>query len=175
MKKMNKYMKTTIITVIILALFTIAQRDKIIEYFEPKCIEEGCTEKVVEGTNYCRWHLISDDNDYSGTYHSGTVTTTTSAYSDNTDGFHSNNDYNNYNNYNSDDNDYDDDSDYTQETTSDNKVYKYHKRIQYDSSEDAYDDGYDDIYDDGDYDYDRYDNDEDYAEGVDDAMAEIDW
>ena len=74
-----------------------------------------------------------------------------------------------------DDNDYDDDSDYTQETTSDNKVYKYHKRIQYDSSEDAYDDGYDDIYDDGDYDYDRYDNDEDYAEGVDDAMAEIDW
>ena len=74
-----------------------------------------------------------------------------------------------------DDNEYDDDSDYTQETTSDNKVYKYHKRIQYDSSEDAYDDGYDDIYDDGDYDYDRYDNDEDYAEGVDDAMAEIDW
>ena len=95
MKKMNKYIKTTIITVIILALFTIAQRDKIIGYFEPKCIEEGCTEKVVEGTNYCRWHLISD--------------------------------------------------------------------------------GYDDIYDDGDYDYDRYDNDEDYAEGVDDAMAEIDW
>ena len=133
MKKMNKYMKTTIITVIILALFTIAQRDKIIGYFEPKCIEEGCTEKVVEGTNYCRWHLISDDNDY------------------------------------------DDDSDYTQETTSDHKVYKYHKRIQYDSSEDAQDDGYDDIYDDGDYDYDRYDNDEDYAEGVDDAMAEIDW
>ena len=78
MKKMNKYMKTTIITVIILALFTIAQRDKIIGYFEPKCIEEGCTEKVVEGTNYCRWHLISDDNDYSDTYHSGTVTTTTS-------------------------------------------------------------------------------------------------
>ena len=39
MKKMNKYMKTTIITVIILALFTIAQRDKIIGYFEPKCIE----------------------------------------------------------------------------------------------------------------------------------------
>ena len=31
------------------------------------------------------------------------------------------------------------------------------------------------VYDDGDYDYDRYDNDEDYAEGVDDAMAEIDW
>ena len=135
MKKMNKYMKTTIITVIILALFTIAQRDKIIGYFEPKCIEEGCTEKVVEGTNYCRWHLISDDNDY------------------------------------------DDDSDYTQETTSDNKVYKYHKRIQYDSSEDAYDDGYDDIYMDDDYDYDRYDRDSDYADGVDDAMDEYgeDW
>ena len=38
----------------------------------------------------------------------------------------------------------------------------------------AYDDGYDDIYIDGDYDYDRYDRDSDYADGVDDAMDEFD-
>ena len=38
----------------------------------------------------------------------------------------------------------------------------------------AYDDGYDDIYMDGDYDYDRYDRDSDYADGVDDAMDEFD-
>ena len=37
--------------------------------------------------------------------------------------------------------------------------------------------GYDDIYMDGDYDYDRYDRDRDYADGVDDAMDEYgeDW
>ena len=39
---------------------------------------------------------------------------------------------------------------------------------------DSYDDGYDDIYMDGDYDYDRYDSDNDYADGVDDAMDEFD-
>lgn len=41
----------------------------------------------------------------------------------------------------------------------------------------TYDDGYDDIYMDGDYDYDRYDSDSDYADGVDDAMDEFgdDW
>lgn len=45
------------------------------------------------------------------------------------------------------------------------------------STYDSYDDGYDDIYMDGDYDYDRYDRDSDYADGVDDAMDELgeDW
>lgn len=36
----------------------------------------------------------------------------------------------------------------------------------------VYDEGYDDIYMNGDYDYDRYDSDDDYAAGVDDAMDE---
>ena len=45
------------------------------------------------------------------------------------------------------------------------------------STYDSYDNGYDDIYMDGDYDYDRYDSDSDYADGVDDAMDETgeDW
>lgn len=38
----------------------------------------------------------------------------------------------------------------------------------------SYDDGYDDIYIDGDYDYDRYYKDSDYADGVDDAMDDLD-
>lgn len=38
----------------------------------------------------------------------------------------------------------------------------------------SFKDGYDDIYMDGDYDYDRYDRDSDYADGVDDAMDEFD-
>lgn len=36
----------------------------------------------------------------------------------------------------------------------------------------SYDDGYNDIYDDADYDWDRYQEDDDYASGVDDAMDE---
>ena len=44
-------------------------------------------------------------------------------------------------------------------------------------SYDSYDEGYDDIYFDEDYDYDRYDKDSDYADGVDDAMDDLeeDW
>ena len=41
----------------------------------------------------------------------------------------------------------------------------------YDSHKD-YDDGYNDIYEEGDYDWDRYQEDDDYASGVDDAMDE---
>ena len=41
------------------------------------------------------------------------------------------------------------------------------------NSYDSYDDGYDDVYMEGDYDYDRYDRDSDYADGVDDAMDEL--
>ena len=37
-----------------------------------------------------------------------------------------------------------------------------------------YDDGYEAIYYDGEYDQDRYDRDPEYAEGVDDAMDELD-
>ena len=38
------------------------------------------------------------------------------------------------------------------------------------SSSNSYDDGYDDYYENGDYDQDRYDNDESYRDRVDDAM-----
>lgn len=45
-----------------------------------------------------------------------------------------------------------------------------HSRNVYDS----YDDGYDDVYDNmGDYDEDRYDEDDDYRDGVDDAIDEF--
>ena len=42
------------------------------------------------------------------------------------------------------------------------------------SSYRSYDDGYDAIYDDGDYDWDRYKTDRNYADGVDDAMDDWD-
>ena len=43
------------------------------------------------------------------------------------------------------------------------------------SSMDSYDDGYNAIYEDDDYDWDRYQSDDDYAAGVDDAMEDEDW
>ena len=44
------------------------------------------------------------------------------------------------------------------------------------STHDSYDDGYEDIYENGDYDWDRYKTDRDYADGVDDAMEDDeDW
>lgn len=39
----------------------------------------------------------------------------------------------------------------------------------------SYDDGYEDVYENDDYDWDRYYSDDDYADGVDDAMDELDW
>lgn len=39
----------------------------------------------------------------------------------------------------------------------------------------SYDEGYEDVYDDDDYDWDRYWSDDEYADGVDDAMEDEDW
>lgn len=39
----------------------------------------------------------------------------------------------------------------------------------------SYDDGYNDVYENDDFDWDRYLEDDDYAEGVDDAMEDLDW
>lgn len=53
----------------------------------------------------------------------------------------------------------------------------YNYDYDYSYTYDSYDDGYDAIYMDGDYDYDRYEYDSEYADGVDDAMDELgeDW
>ena len=57
------------------------------------------------------------------------------------------------------------------------KCYKQDIRSKSKYNYNSYDEGYDDIYMDGDYDYDRYDRDIDYADGADDAMDESgeDW
>ena len=39
----------------------------------------------------------------------------------------------------------------------------------------SYDEGYEDVYENEDYDWDRYYSDDDYADGVDDAMDDLDW
>ena len=65
------------------------------------------------------------------------------------------------------------------DTSTSNSSSKSNYNYDYDYSYtyDSYDDGYDAIYMDGDYDYDRYEYDSEYADGVDDAMDELgdDW
>lgn len=62
---------------------------------------------------------------------------------------------------------------YSNNSSKSNYNYDYDYSYTYDS----YDDGYDAIYMDGDYDYDRYEYDSEYADGVDDAIDELgdDW
>ena len=72
----------------------------------------------------------------------------------------------------------------------DNSTYRYKSSTSYSgsskssgsssskknhSSMDSYDDGYNAIYEDDDYDWERYQSDDDYAAGVDDAMEDEDW
>lgn len=54
------------------------------------------------------------------------------------------------------------------------KPYTGHSSCNKSNPYASYDSGYDSIYDDGDYDWNRYQKDKDYADGVDDAMEELD-
>ncbi|MBQ4284153.1 MAG: hypothetical protein IJB96_09530 [Lachnospira sp.] len=49
------------------------------------------------------------------------------------------------------------------------------KKNTYSNPYSSYDKGYEDVYDGDDYDWDRYYSDDDYADGVDDAMDDLDW
>lgn len=48
-------------------------------------------------------------------------------------------------------------------------------KSDYDSYNNSYDEGCEDVYENEDYDWDRYDEDQDYADGVDDAMEDEEW
>ena len=126
---------------------------------EPRCIAAGCNNKQASGSSYCYLHkpysaytgksyTHSRSSSSSSSKSSGSSKSSTSSGSSSSSS-----------------------SSYKSSTK---KSTGYQKKITYDSSDDGYDDGYDDIYMDGDYDYDRYDNDSDYASGVDDAMDEFD-
>ena len=62
-------------------------------------------------------------------------------------------------------------------TSNNSSKSNYNYDYDYSYTYDSYDDGYDAIYMDGDYDYDRYEYDSEYADGVDDAIDELgdDW
>ena len=143
-----------IFLVIIGVLFVIGS---IGEASEPKCIKAGCDNKQASGSSYCYLH-----KPYTGssTSHSNKSSGSTSKSSTSSSG--SSSSYNSKSNSTNK-------SSYSSGTKKSTTIKK--------STYDSYDDGYDDIYMDGDYDYDRYESDSDYADGVDDAMDEYgeDW
>ena len=125
---------------------------------EPRCIEAGCDNKQASGSSYCYLH-----KPYSA-YTGNSSARSKSSSSSNSKSSGSSNRSNSSGSTSSSSSSY---------KSSIKKSTGYQKKITYDSSDDGYDDGYDDIYMDGDYDYDRYDRDSDYADGVDDAMDEL--
>ena len=124
---------------------------------EPKCMKAGCDNRRASGSSYCYLHKPQTGN---GSSH------TTSSYSSQTSGSTSKD-----HTSSSGSGSYSTKS-YTTNNSSYNSSLKKDTTTKA-SSYDSYDDGYDDIYMDGDYDYDRYDRDSDYADGVDDAMDEF--
>ena len=129
------------------------------EASEPKCIKSGCDNKQATNSSYCYLH-----KPYSGSSSSHS----NSSYSNKSSSSSSSSSHNNKSTAGGNASSYNSSTKKSSTGTSSSK-----KSNTYDS----YDDGYDDIYMDGDYDYDRYDRDSDYADGVDDAMDEFeeDW
>ena len=129
---------------------------------EPKCMKAECDNRRASGSSYCYLHkpYTGSSTSHSSTSYSNKSSSSTSESSTSSSGSSSG--------YNSKSN-----STNKPSYSSGTKKSTTTKKSTYDS----YDDGYDDIYMDGDYDYDRYDRDSDYADGVDDAMDEYgeDW
>lgn len=118
------------------------------------CAANGCKRHKESGSKYCvlhseeyrNWQTYSSETNYSNRKHStSTVSGSLGIKSSNTSKNTSG-------------------SNYYQPNVSSPKSYY-----------NSYDDGYEDAYENEDYDEDRYKNDKDYAEGVDDAMDERDW
>lgn len=155
--KKNSFGQGLAVFLVVIGIFYII--GAISEASEPKCIKSGCDNKQATNSSYCYLH-----KPYSGSSssHSG------SSYSNKSSSSSSSSSHNNKSTAGSNASSYNSSTKKRSTGTSSSK-----KSNTYDS----YDDGYDDIYMDGDYDYDRYDRDSDYADGVDDAMDEFeeDW
>lgn len=119
------------------------------EASEPRCIKTGCDNKQARGSSYCYLHEL---------YTGSSTSHSSSSYSNKSYGSTPESSTS---------------SKYSNKSNSTNKS-SYSSGIKKNTtiSRSTYD-SYDDIYMDGDYNYDRYDRDSDYADGVDDAMDEL--
>ena len=157
MKKNSFGQGLAVFFVIVGVLFIIGS---IGEASEPKCVKTGCDNKQASGSSYCYLH-----KPYTGSSSSHRSSSHNNKPSSGSSGGGSSSSSSSYSNKSTTANNSSHNSSTKKSTTTKKSTY------------DSYDDGYDDIYMDGDYDYDRYDRDSDYADGVDDAMDEFgeDW
>lgn len=142
--KKNSFGQGLAVFLVVIGIFYII--GAISEASEPKCIKSGCDNKQATNSSYCYLH-----KPYTGSSSSHS----SSSYSNESTSSSSSSSHNN-------------------KSTAGSNASSYNSSTKKSNTYDSYDDGYDDIYMDGDYDYDRYDRDSDYADGVDDAMDEFD-
>ena len=120
---------------------------------EPKCSMSSCDNDAKDGSSYCYLHDLSyrsyGNPDYNEVYENSKKNRNNNL---------SSSDYSNSNS--------------TPNSTSTNRGTTGKKTY---NSYNSYDEGYEQIYDNEDYDMDRYNNDSEYAAGVDDAMDDLDW
>lgn len=155
--KKNSFGQGLVVFWVVIGIFYII--GAISEAREPKCIKSGCDNKQAKNSSYCYLHKPytgSSSSHSSSSYSNKSSGSSSSSGNNNKSTSGSNTSSNNISTKKS-----------STGTSSTKKSNTYN----------SYDDGYDDIYMDGDYDYDRYDRDSDYADGVDDAMDEYgeDW
>ena len=148
----NSFGETVILVLMVIGIFLLVGMicD---ESAKNKCILKGCDNKRAPGSSYCYLHK-SYGKTSSGSYTKSSGTKSSgSSYSGSKTKTSS--------------------SSYSgSKTKMSGSTYSGSSKKS--SYYDSYDDGYDDVYMDGDYDYDRYDRDPDYADGVDDALDEFD-
>lgn len=151
--KQNSFGQGVVIFLVVIGIFYFI--GAVSEASEPKCIKAGCDNKQARDSSYCYLHkpYTGSSSSHSGSSYSNKSSSTSSSSSAGSSNSSSVN----------------------KSTTTNSSSYSSGTKKY--NSYDSYDEGYDDIYMDGDYDYDRYDNDSDYADGVDDAMEESgeDW
>lgn len=133
---------------------------------DPKCAFAGCDNTVSTEGGYCYQHNTPGKRRKAayGTSSSHSHSTTSSGSSSNSSGSSSNS--------GSSSSSYKPSSSNSGSSSSSYKPSSSNSKYNSSHSHDSYDSGYDDVYMDGDYDQDRYDRDDDYATGVDDAIEE---
>ena len=117
---------------------------------DPKCAFAGCDNTVSTEGGYCYQHNTPGKRRKAtyGTSSSHSHSTTSSGSTSNSTGSSPN----------------------SGSSSSSYKPSSSNSKYNSSHSHDSYDSGYDDVYMDGDYDQNRYDRDDDYATGVDDAI-----
>lgn len=149
--------------------------------YDTICIQPECNNEKVEGSIYCKDHKPSkEDAELDDCLHDmvpyvedtteeNTKETTTYSYY-NSSGSSS---YGGSSSYSNSSSSYSS-STKKKSSSSTGGYSSYSSGSSSSSPYKSYDEGYEAVYDDDDYDWDRYNSDSDYADGVDDALDELD-